>query len=166
MSLRFFKCLICSIGIWLSLTSAAFACRQPEVISYVGSMNQAQQAYYLKKNTFAQNLNELGVGVPEQTEYYLYKTVMTPHGVLNFGTAINNQLGSDVSCQWRCDEGIRWPCADNPNKCGDSDSNYLFCTSRIESCRGANYVGAVYLKQINNKFTTLDLLGNKSKAQR
>jgi hypothetical protein len=157
MSLRVFICLIYSVGIWLSLSSSVLACRQPEGLTYVGSMNRTQQAYYLEKNTFAKNLKELAAGIPEETTIYSYKIVKTPHGVLNFGTYKNNQLRSNVRCEWKCNGGILWP-FNTPSRCGIDDSDYLFCTSRYESCRGGNYVGAVYLKKINNQLTTSSIL--------
>ena len=58
-----------------SFLNQANKAKQSEAKTYVGSMNRAQQAYYLEKNAFAGNVNfgELGLGVATQTSNYLYK---------------------------------------------------------------------------------------------
>jgi type IV pilus assembly protein PilA len=48
--------------------------KQTEAKTYVGSMNRAQQAYYLENNTFANqsNFGTLGLGIATQTVNYKY----------------------------------------------------------------------------------------------
>jgi prepilin-type N-terminal cleavage/methylation domain-containing protein len=60
-----------------SFLNQANKAKQSEAKTYVGSMNRAQQAYYLEKNAFAANGNfgELGLGVATQTSNYIYKIV-------------------------------------------------------------------------------------------
>lgn len=46
-----------------------------EAKTYVGSMNRAQQAYYLENNQFSYELEALGIGIASETENYRYGTV-------------------------------------------------------------------------------------------
>ncbi|MBD1834556.1 type IV pilin-like G/H family protein [Cyanobacteria bacterium FACHB-472] len=59
-----------------SFLNQANKAKQSEAKSYVGSMNRAQQAYYLEKNAFVgQNPTEfgnLGLGISTQTTNYKY----------------------------------------------------------------------------------------------
>jgi prepilin-type N-terminal cleavage/methylation domain-containing protein len=55
-----------------SFLNQAAKARQSEAKTYVGSMNRAQQAYYLEKQQFAPNLVTLAVGVAQTTENYGY----------------------------------------------------------------------------------------------
>lgn len=54
--------------------SQATRAKESEARQYVGSMNRAQQAYYLEKNLFATSINfgELGLGIPQTTQNYRY----------------------------------------------------------------------------------------------
>lgn len=55
-----------------SFLNQANKARQSEAKTYVGSMNRAQQAHYLENRQFADNLADLGLGIPAATEYYNY----------------------------------------------------------------------------------------------
>jgi type IV pilus assembly protein PilA len=57
-----------------SFLNQANKAKQSEARSYVGSMNRAQQAYYLEKDVFAAptNFGELGLGIAQQTKNYGY----------------------------------------------------------------------------------------------
>ena len=58
-----------------SFLNQANKAKQSEAKTYVGSMNRAQQAYYMEKsNTFAPQLNfgDLGLGIATQTANYKY----------------------------------------------------------------------------------------------
>ncbi|NER99795.1 MAG: prepilin-type N-terminal cleavage/methylation domain-containing protein [Symploca sp. SIO1B1] len=57
-----------------SFLNQANKAKQSEARTYVGSMNRAQQAYYLENNEFAddKNFGGLGLGVATQTENYDY----------------------------------------------------------------------------------------------
>jgi uncharacterized membrane protein len=59
--------------------------RQSEARTYVGSMNRAQQAFFLEKNYFAGNLAVLELGIQSETANYKYQTV-----VLNSTKAVQN----------------------------------------------------------------------------
>jgi hypothetical protein len=54
-----------------SLSSA----RQSEAKTYVGSMNRAQQAFFLEKTYFAVNLEVLAIGIPSETANYKYQVM-------------------------------------------------------------------------------------------
>ncbi|NER93588.1 MAG: prepilin-type N-terminal cleavage/methylation domain-containing protein [Symploca sp. SIO1B1] len=58
-----------------SFLNQANKAKQSEARTYVGSMNRAQQAYYLENNEFADDANfgGLGLGVATQTENYTYE---------------------------------------------------------------------------------------------
>ena len=56
-----------------SFLNQANRARQSEAQTYVGSMNRAQQAYYLERTQFSGNLGALGLGIPETTQYYQYQ---------------------------------------------------------------------------------------------
>jgi type IV pilus assembly protein PilA len=71
-----------------SFLNQASKAKQSEAKTYVGSMNRAQQAYYMEKNNvFADqaNFGSLGLGVATQTSNYKY-SVIGGGGVLSFVT--------------------------------------------------------------------------------
>jgi hypothetical protein len=45
---------------------------QEEAASYIGSINRAQQAFYIENNRFTSQLQELGLGLDQETENYSY----------------------------------------------------------------------------------------------
>jgi type IV pilus assembly protein PilA len=72
-----------------SFLNQANKAKQSEAKTYVGSMNRAQQAYYLENDTFAANgvtagatvtsitqaITALGLGIKQNTQYYNYSIV-------------------------------------------------------------------------------------------
>ncbi len=58
-----------------SFLNQANKAKQSEAKTYVGSMNRAQQAFYLEKNQFAAggDFGQLGLGVATQTTNYIYQ---------------------------------------------------------------------------------------------
>ncbi|MEA5626235.1 type IV pilin-like G/H family protein [Nostoc sp. UHCC 0251] len=58
-----------------SFLNQANKAKQSEAKTYVGSMNRAQQAFYLEQNKFANSdeFGQLGLGVATQTTNYIYK---------------------------------------------------------------------------------------------
>ena len=58
-----------------SFLNQANKAKQSEAKTNVGSMNRAQQAYYLEKNQFADqaNFGNLGLGIATQTNNYQFK---------------------------------------------------------------------------------------------
>ncbi|WP_121970942.1 type IV pilin-like G/H family protein [Leptolyngbya sp. BC1307] len=72
-----------------SFLNQANKAKQSEAKTYVGSMNRAQQAYYLENDEFAgaDNFGELGLGIASETSNYEYEitapTTVAPVGVTN-----------------------------------------------------------------------------------
>lgn len=61
-----------------SFLNQANKARQSEAKTYVGSMNRAQQAYYMENGKFTDAISELGLGIQPATENYSYTiTVLT-----------------------------------------------------------------------------------------
>jgi serine/threonine protein kinase len=52
----------------------------------VGSMNRAQQAYFLENDEFADSVPEVGIGIRTQTQNYQYSIRATPLAVFNYAT--------------------------------------------------------------------------------
>jgi len=63
----------------------------------VGSMNRAQQAYFLETNEFADSVAELGIGIKTQTENYEYSIRATPLTAFNYGVSRKDDLKSYVA---------------------------------------------------------------------
>ncbi|MCC5608778.1 type IV pilin-like G/H family protein [Nostoc sp. CHAB 5834] len=75
--------------------------KQSEAKQYAGSMNRAQQAYFLENGAFTTGLNELGMGIKSQTENYIYDvaanaTSSATVGVANNGRSLKAPLKSYV----------------------------------------------------------------------
>lgn len=64
----------------VSVTGQKVGSSQSEAKTYVGTMNRAQQAYYLEKNEFGTTLRELGLSpsFSENTEQYQYRIFNYP----------------------------------------------------------------------------------------
>lgn len=60
-----------------SFLNQAAKARQSEGSTYVGSLNRAQQAYYVEQGKFAADLKTLNAGIKEKTDNFEYKTVGT-----------------------------------------------------------------------------------------
>jgi type IV pilus assembly protein PilA len=76
-----------------SFLNQANKAKQSEAKTYVGSMNRAQQAYYMENGTMAINaqIAQLGLGINTQTKSYNYRLVdATPSalGVRTFTAAV------------------------------------------------------------------------------
>jgi prepilin-type N-terminal cleavage/methylation domain-containing protein len=75
-----------------SFLNQANKAKQSEAKTYVGSMNRAQQAYYLENSTFAlqQNFSELGLGIKTETTNYSYSISTAPVAIGGANAAIRN----------------------------------------------------------------------------
>lgn len=78
-----------------SFLNQANKAKQSEAKTYVGSMNRAQQAYYLEKDSFVtvgSNFGSLGLGVATETANYKYDVSpagsSTAPAVVNFSTGV------------------------------------------------------------------------------
>ena len=49
--------------------------KQSEAKQYLGAMTRAQQAYYIEENKFASTIDDLQMGIPTETENFIYKVV-------------------------------------------------------------------------------------------
>lgn len=55
-----------------SFLNQANKAKQSEATTYAGSVNRAQQAYYLERNHFSDVIGGLGLGIPVETDNYTY----------------------------------------------------------------------------------------------
>ncbi|PHM07046.1 type IV pilin-like G/H family protein [Nostoc sp. 'Peltigera malacea cyanobiont' DB3992] len=69
-----------------SFLNQANKAKQSEAKTYIGSMNRAQQAYYLENTSFSSAIGSLGLGIATQTVNYKYVA-----SVLSGGTVVTNQ---------------------------------------------------------------------------
>jgi type IV pilus assembly protein PilA len=72
-----------------SFLNQASKARQSEAKTYVGSMNRAQQSYYLEKQQFAPNLTALAVGIAQTTENYGYGALRNASKTTGTGTQVS-----------------------------------------------------------------------------
>lgn len=71
--------------------------RQSEGKLFVGSLNRAQQAYYLENHKFATTIEQLGIGIKAETENYRYQIISQPNhpqSVMMTATAKHPELRS------------------------------------------------------------------------
>ncbi|RCJ36068.1 general secretion pathway protein GspH [Nostoc punctiforme NIES-2108] len=66
-----------------SFLNQANKAKQSEAKTYVGSMNRAQQAYYLENTTFSTSIGQLGLGIATQTVNYKYDAVSADASTVN-----------------------------------------------------------------------------------
>jgi len=80
----------------LFLSNAAHQAKQSEAKQYVGAMNRAQQAYFLDKNAFTDNVKNLELGIISETKNYSYSSHTTPLSSINYGVSRKSNLKSYV----------------------------------------------------------------------
>ncbi|QLE48140.1 prepilin-type N-terminal cleavage/methylation domain-containing protein [Nostoc sp. C057] len=68
--------------------------KQSEAKQYTGSMNRAQQAYFLENAAFTTSMDQLGLGIRTQTENYVYKVAGDTTLVTNNGLSLKAPLKS------------------------------------------------------------------------
>jgi type IV pilus assembly protein PilA len=73
-----------------SLLSCGNKAQQSEARTYVGSMNRGQQAYFMEKDTFANSIEKLGLGIKTQTANYQYSLQTTPKTAFSYGVALKH----------------------------------------------------------------------------
>jgi type IV pilus assembly protein PilA len=71
--------------------------KQIEAKHYVAAMSRAQEAYYLDKQRFSDNIVDLGLGLPTETTHYLYSTQTTDNAAFNYGISRHEALFSYAS---------------------------------------------------------------------
>jgi type IV pilus assembly protein PilA len=82
-----------------SLLSQVNKGKQAEAKQNVGSLNRAQQAYFLEAGQFASGIAEVGIGIKTQTVNYFYTiksfpTAQAPEAVNNVGAANQANAGA------------------------------------------------------------------------
>lgn len=85
-----------------SFLNQALRARQSEAQTYTGSVNRAQQAYYLQHSAFAAGLTDLELGIPNSTEYYTYRvgTVNADSALFNANPKTNTRLRGYSGLVW------------------------------------------------------------------
>ncbi len=78
-----------------SFLNQANKARQSEAKTYIGSMNRAQQAYYLETSSFTTQIGLLGLGVASSTDNYEYE-IVTPNNT-NVTSRAKPQGGNTAS---------------------------------------------------------------------
>ncbi|HIK54032.1 MAG TPA: prepilin-type N-terminal cleavage/methylation domain-containing protein [Synechococcales cyanobacterium M55_K2018_004] len=73
------------------LNQAAKA-RQAEAQTYVSAINRGQQMYYLEQGKFSNNLESLGLGIPERTEDYSYVSTSRQSGQVSVTRAESTDI--------------------------------------------------------------------------
>ena len=82
-----------------NLLNSANKARESEGKMYIGSMNRAQQAYYLEKGTFTKSIADLGLGIKTETNYYSHRILspMIPVQTLNKSVNKNPSVQTSVT---------------------------------------------------------------------
>ncbi len=69
--------------------------RQIAARNYIGSMNRAQQAYFIENNRLASKLNDLGINIKPETENYSYSIrMLSPTLIQNIAVPKRGNLKS------------------------------------------------------------------------
>jgi type II secretory pathway pseudopilin PulG len=75
----------------------AVKAKESEARTYVGSMNRAQQAYYLENDKFSWQIEDLGLGIATETTNYRYQITAADKGrTISVGTAKRSGIKSYV----------------------------------------------------------------------
>ncbi|MBN3991330.1 MAG: prepilin-type N-terminal cleavage/methylation domain-containing protein [Nostoc sp. NMS2] len=73
-----------------SFLNQANKAKQSEAKTYVGSMNRAQQAFYLENASFTSSIGALGLGIATQTVNYNYQVTLTGTSVATNQAIVRN----------------------------------------------------------------------------
>jgi type IV pilus assembly protein PilA len=147
-----------------SFLNQANKAKQSEAKTYVGSMNRAQQAYYLEKSDFifeTTSFGKLGLGVATQTTNYKYfvngasdATTVSNHAEVTKGTksSVKAYIGgvtiakvkgtNEASTLAVLCEGAKPPVNDGAQGVkGDAATGITFSTDKAPECDGTIYEG-------------------------
>ena len=111
-----------------SFLNQANKARQSEAKSYVGSMNRAQQAYFLEKNQFSSDIPTLGLGIKTTTENYNYTSPR------NGATAVSG-LGSPSKIALKGYAGTTWVGVTATG--GEATTLAILCESTVAPSTGS-----------------------------
>ncbi|MEC4893222.1 MAG: type IV pilin-like G/H family protein [Oscillatoria sp. PMC 1051.18] len=70
--------------------------KQAEAKNYLGSMNRAQQAYWLENKTFTDSVEQLGISIVPETENYSYSVDSEEKSTFHYGIAKEDKIKSYV----------------------------------------------------------------------
>ena len=79
--------------------------KESEARLYVGSVNKAQQAYFMEKSRFSDSIDKLGLGVSD-TENYVYVTTLGTD--LGDGSSVANTTATQITTDLRSFSGQTW----------------------------------------------------------
>ncbi|MEH1933147.1 MAG: type IV pilin-like G/H family protein [Nostoc sp.] len=79
-----------------SFLNQANKAKQSEAKTYVGSMNRAQQAYYLENTSFTNSIGSLGLGIATKTVNYAYQISYTTGDSIATNQAVVNTAGAPL----------------------------------------------------------------------
>jgi prepilin-type N-terminal cleavage/methylation domain-containing protein len=128
------------IGILAAIALPAFLnqanrARQSEATTYVGSINRGQQAYRLESRTFSNTIDQLGLGLQTNTEFYIYGngnngTNATANTVLPIsGGAISNSVRVNAAPKDEALLGYTGATYTLQDAGGNATTTALLCTS-------------------------------------
>ena len=95
-----------------SFLNQANKARQSEAKTYVGSVNRAQQAFYLEERQFADDFETLAIGIDEETDNYEYKIVGGGAGATEVRV---NAAAANAATDLYTYTGLTWVDTTNPN---------------------------------------------------
>jgi len=78
-----------------SFLNQANKAKESEAKQYVGSMNRAEQAFYLEKGGFSTDIVDLGLGIKTQTVNYTYK-IASAGGASPVGSTYFSQVAPNA----------------------------------------------------------------------
>ena len=59
---------------------------------FIGWMNRGQQAYFCEHNTYAESVNDLGLGIPLETQNYRYSTQSLDNAAFQYGISLHPEI--------------------------------------------------------------------------
>ncbi|MBE9041028.1 type IV pilin-like G/H family protein [Oscillatoriales cyanobacterium LEGE 11467] len=84
--------------------SASF--KEAEAQTYTGAMNRAGQAYYLENAAFANTIEDLALGLQEETDDYQYSIRTTEMASFNYAISKNEEFKSFVGGVFAMEDGV------------------------------------------------------------
>ena len=87
-----------------SFLNQANKARESEAVTYIGSMNRSQQAYYLENNGFASDMASLELGIKD-TKNYTYTIAIAGSGTSSTASAIATKAATSAVKPY---SGIVW----------------------------------------------------------
>jgi type IV pilus assembly protein PilA len=139
-----------------SLLSQVSKARQSEAKQNVGSLNRAQQAYYLENaNKFAKSLSELAIGIKEKTDNYEYKIDLGAGG--KEGTAAAN-VAAARQPKLKSYAGITYSKTEKVGGVDESLTQASLCEAETPNAGAVDTAQAITVPDISSgdcaKFTT------------